>query len=366
MKIPGALKRLLLSIIIGLACLELFIRLGFALLPRFMPLIYVGGAHPRNLVIADGQTGYALNPGFACKETNDYEEYHVNVKINSLGMRDYENNAASLGHKGGYKIMGIGDSYTFGEGVELDQSYLALLENMLRQEYAPREITVFKAGVPGYGTKQEVELLKKRISLLKPDLVIMALLADEYQRSNDPYAYLEGYIVDRSKVDKLYLVGGRLYSSRAKNKKLGLIDAAIKHYYLTPQFMQHTFKTIRKRNKPKSPRQNLPLNKEQLRQKFSYTLLLLKEFKGLCEANGAKPMLILIEGDERQNEYLYQQASALGIPTLDLLPYFKKAAEDNIPYHFQRDKHWNPQGHKICAWALYDFILEEGPPGLRR
>jgi hypothetical protein len=89
MKLKSAVKPLI-SVFIGLVFLELCIRLGLFLLPNLMPPISAGGAHPRRLIIPDKELGYLLNPDFSCQETNDYKEYRVRVKINSLGFRDEE------------------------------------------------------------------------------------------------------------------------------------------------------------------------------------------------------------------------------------------------------------------------------------
>src|SRR4030043_590496 len=105
-----------ISILIGLIFLELTIRVGLIFLPNLMPPIQFGGAHPRNLIIPDKELGYLLNPNFHCKETNDYKEYHIDIKISSQGLRDYEHELS----KDVYRILAIGDSYTFGEGVELN------------------------------------------------------------------------------------------------------------------------------------------------------------------------------------------------------------------------------------------------------
>lgn len=347
------IKKLLISVIIGLMFLELSIRAGMLLIPTLMPSLYLGGAHPRNLIIPDQETGYLLNPNFKGEETNDYKEYRIGVKISPQGLRDYEHNLS----KKTYRILGIGDSYTFGEGVELKDTYLSVLENKLEEKYDPENIEIIKAGVPGYGTKQEIIFLKRYISFFKPDIVIMGLLPKEAFRSENPYTYCQGYIVESKKINQLYLVSGKLYSSHAKNRFLGKLDAFSKHFYLTPQFIQSRFKSLRKKFKKQNPKGEKFLSADELNKKYALTFSLLKEYKEICLAHGARPVIVLIEGNPIEDNFIIQFTKTIGIPTLSLYPVFKELDDKQITYHFLRDLHWNTTGHKVAAETILDFLL---------
>lgn len=345
---------LLASVVIGLLFFEICIRLGTIFFPRLLPPITFGGAHPRNLIIADKELGYRLRPNASGAETNDYQEYHIQANINSRGLRDYKHGLS----KNTYRILGLGDSYTFGEGVELKDSYLSVLESKLKARFGQNQIEVFKAGVPGYGTKQEVDFLKKYISEFKPNLVLLGLLPDETQRSISPYTYCQGYIVDSKKTDSLYLVSGKLYSSRAKSRFWGRVDAYIKHYYLTPQFMQSRVKNLRSKLKKKIDGDKAP--DEDLQDKFKLTFSLLKEYQEICRKNSALAVLVMIQGNTREDAYISSFSESIGIPTLSLVPYFEKLGKNGMRYHFDHDLHWNVVGHKACADALYDFLSSRG------
>lgn len=342
----------LLSVLFGIFFLEFCIRIMTIFMPRLMDPLAFGGAHPRNLIIQDKELGYLLRPNFQTKETNDYKEYLIDVRINSLGLRDYEHDLS----KNTYRILGIGDSYTFGEGAQIENTYLSVLEKELKNKYG-QDIEIFKAGIPGYSTKQEVGFLKRYITLFKPKVVIMGLLPVEAFRSEYPYTYCHGYIVDSRKVDTLYLVSGKLYSSKAKNKVLARLDCIRKHYYLTPQFVRSRFKFLSKKLRKKKPEENEKENSENPETKYTLTFSLLKEYKQICLAHGAQPVIVLIEGDPVQDNYIMEFTSRIGIPTLSLYPYFKELAEKNIPYHFKHDLHWNVTGHEIAAKAIFEFLI---------
>lgn len=351
MKLNLAIK-ISISILIGLIFLELSIRIGLIFLPNLMPPIQFGGAHPRNLIIPDKELGYLLNPSFYCKETNDYKEYRIDIKISSQGLRDYEHDLS----KDTYRILAIGDSYTFGEGVELTDTYLSILEEKLKDKYGQKNIEIIKAGIPGYGTKQEIIFLKRLMPIFKPKIVIMGLLPQETIRLETPYTYCYGYIVESNKLDRLYLVSGKLYSSRSKNRFWGKLDAIIKHYYFTPQFMQARFKYLRNKfKKHKTENENI-ISIDYLKQKHASLFSLLRDFKKICLLHNAHPVIILIDSNPIEDNFIAQFTKATGIPTLSLYPFFKELSDKNISYHFPRDKHWNAIGHKTAGLALFDFL----------
>jgi hypothetical protein len=105
--------------------------------------------HPRGLFLADPELGFVLAPSQASFHSNP--EYHVRVETNAIGLRERE-----LGPKGPgeYRLIVLGDSFTFGVGVEVDQVFTRWIENHLREAGLSHTVIV-NAGVGGYGTVQE-------------------------------------------------------------------------------------------------------------------------------------------------------------------------------------------------------------------
>ena len=89
------------------------------------------------------------------------------LATNELGFRDssYKINAD-------HKILLLGDSVSWGDGVEMNQSYPFLLEKMLNRNYPEKNIEVINSAVPGYSTFQQLIYLKKYGLKLKPDIII--------------------------------------------------------------------------------------------------------------------------------------------------------------------------------------------------
>lgn len=71
-----------------------------------------------------------------------------------------------------YRILVLGDSYTYGNGIEESERYSNVLERKLNSRYS-REIEVINAGYPGTGMKDYYLFLKNRGVEFEPDLVVV-------------------------------------------------------------------------------------------------------------------------------------------------------------------------------------------------
>ena len=69
------------------------------------------------------------------------------VSTNSNGLRD--RNFEYYKSEDVFRILVLGDSFTFGYGVEEDCTYPKLLEKKLRKEFPTSEIEVINSGITG-------------------------------------------------------------------------------------------------------------------------------------------------------------------------------------------------------------------------
>lgn len=101
----------------------------------------------------------------------------IKIKISSQGLRDKE---YSL-HKdlGVFRIVGLGDSNTFGLGVELENIFLKELERKLNENFNTH-YEVINFGVPGYCTLQQIESLKTKAIYYEPDLVLIGFKSGDF------------------------------------------------------------------------------------------------------------------------------------------------------------------------------------------
>lgn len=95
-----------------------------------------------------------------------YDEY--NGPINSLGFRGPEVSAKK--EPGVYRILSLGESTAYGDGMAWDKTYAARLESELNIHF--HRVQVINAAVRAWSTVQSVNLLKMQIGILQPDLVV--------------------------------------------------------------------------------------------------------------------------------------------------------------------------------------------------
>ncbi len=90
-------------------------------------------------------------------------------KINSFGLRGEE--IRPLSDK--IRIVGLGNSCTFGWRTEEDKIYLRQLEKMINADSTLPQVEIINAGIPGYSSFQGQKFYSTDILSLKPDLVLM-------------------------------------------------------------------------------------------------------------------------------------------------------------------------------------------------
>jgi hypothetical protein len=99
------------------------------------------------------------------------------ITTNSFGMRDVEPvppDAAST-----CNIIVLGDSYTFGFGVEANETYPKVLEQRLVAQAAGNEVQVLNFGVGGYNTRDEALVLEHKGRLWDPSLIIVGYVLND-------------------------------------------------------------------------------------------------------------------------------------------------------------------------------------------
>lgn len=108
---------------------------------------------PQESYVSDGEAGFLLAPGQHAF-THDRP-----VQINSLGLRDRE--YPRVPPPGVRRLLALGDSQTFGNGLALEDTWPKQLEHELGNAAGAIRWEVTNAGVPGTATWQQEILLKR-------------------------------------------------------------------------------------------------------------------------------------------------------------------------------------------------------------
>ncbi len=174
------------SCLLGMAVAELMIRL---VAPQ--PL---GVAVP--MYEPDDTLSHRLRPSF--RGTIRSGEFSTSVRINAQGFRGRAWSADAAP-----RVLVLGDSFTFGWGVEEECAFPSILEDSLAKTWPG--VRVYNAGVPGYGTLQERALADRLVPAWRPQVVVLAFtvgsdLQDNLIRGLHPEAGFEvrdGFLVER-------------------------------------------------------------------------------------------------------------------------------------------------------------------------
>ena len=98
-------------------------------------------------------------------------QYDTKRTHNSLGFRDYEYSVEKP--KGVFRIFVLGDSYSYGQGLEMTETYSKVLEKTLNDKYPSKHFEVINSSFLGLDTEKEFQRLKNEGIRLSPDMVIL-------------------------------------------------------------------------------------------------------------------------------------------------------------------------------------------------
>ncbi|MGB0579989.1 MAG: SGNH/GDSL hydrolase family protein [Limisphaerales bacterium] len=249
------------------------------------------------------------------------------LSINSKGLRDreypYEKPA------GVKRILVLGDSFAWGYGVGDEHIFTEVLEEKLAG--GEQKWDVINAGVSGYGTDQEYLFLKNEGLKYQPDVVLLAF----YLR-NDP-------------VNNTGLV------------QYGLGKPCFTKGDLSEFVPPHL-----------NPGTNY-LQAEGL-EPLQVTIRLVKGIDDLCTANNARMILMTFGGFGEPNpenaaavrwiseQLLFQLRVQLDTDLVNVgidEAFTANGVTPNEVFEGNRDRHWNPHGHKLVGEILHDFLKDQ-------
>jgi hypothetical protein len=161
----------LLLVLLSLGIAFIICELGLRLIRFSFPNYYVADAH----------TGSRLRPGAEGWQEGEGKAY---IRINSDGLRDREHSKAKPA--GTVRIAILGDSYAEAMQVPLEATFWAHLERELNRCHAfgDKKVEVLNFGVSGFGTAQELQMLRYRAWDYNPDIVLLAITTGNDVRNN--------------------------------------------------------------------------------------------------------------------------------------------------------------------------------------
>jgi sugar phosphate isomerase/epimerase len=109
--------------------------------------------------------------------------YGKPIRINSEGFRDREFVIPKA--PGTYRILTLGDSFTWGAGLDVHETIPKQLEAKLNAGSETGRFEVINGAIPGYNTLEEMRLLKKRGLKYDPDMVLLIYNLNDIESKPD-------------------------------------------------------------------------------------------------------------------------------------------------------------------------------------
>jgi len=259
----------------------------------------------------------------------------LTYRTNALGFRGPETTEAKP--EGVFRIIGLGDSFTFGRGVRADATFLADLQRRLDQT-SPGSFEVLNWGVAGYDTVDEANLLKHRGPAFSPDLVVLCFFLNDTKAGATVHTF--NPVSNRKRLPAWRRASALLDQLGARLARRGRVRELVASYH-----------AAYRENAPGWQRARAALTQARDQARAEGFTLVVMLFPVLWDLSGPSPFVDL-------HAKVAGFAESLGLPLLDLLPAFPGHDGPELWAH-PMDQHPSPEGHAIAGEALFAFLREQ-------
>lgn len=366
------------GLVAGLTVAEIMMRIANISFPKFHTI--------------DDTLGFVNNPGVHGWFTDEGRGY---VEFNSEGMRGPE--YAIEKPAGVFRVAVLGDSYTSALQVMFKDSFPAIVEKQLASCTALKShrIEVMNFGVSGYGTAQELILLREKVLKYSPDMVVLSFLSGN--DLSDNYFELDNTAVPRPyfKIQNGQLVENNSFQTSSyhlsrKTWKRKLYDVALEHLRTIQLMARLKHLKMEKdrldklKNSASDNRGNFldkgiygPPETPDMVAEWKIAERLILEISNTCRQSGSDFLLVTLTNpvqvspkniDTDNNKDLFYPEKRLrtlaetnGLEILTLAEPFKKHADINNEYlhGFGANTgggHWNEKGHALAGKLITEKI----------
>ena len=368
---------LVASVCLSLSFAEVFCRLALPR-PGFTPLggNWLPGAtmpHPTRL--------YQLRSNFSAGPGGAYGE--MEIQTNSIGLRERPLDELRLSK---FRILAVGDSFTFGAGINGEQTWPAQLERALHKRFPPTSssVKVINAGVFGYNLAQIRDLTEELLPEFSPQLVILGVFSGGFDRLKDPYTTFGSIIIRQSEVEQIHMVEGGLVYSHLSHPSLIALDHWLETHTYFGALLLHGLHAFYRRTSPlwkSGGRGDSPA----LQQQTAERRLLkdgLEEIRRIHKATSEKgiPLIAMLiasfdpanrvsEDEERVNDVVREWCLTERILTFDptrVLGRSQSSLRLNL-----KDHHWTASansivGEELAQYLINQHVIDDGASSTRR
>jgi lysophospholipase L1-like esterase len=345
-------------------------------------VITVRGHYPQK----DPILHHSLKPHAKMKRVQS--EFQVVYSINSHGLRDDEIRLPKPPHV--FRILLLGDSFTFGVGVELHETFTKQLEVLLNQPGSQGRYEVINGGCSSYSPILEYLFLVHKGLALAPDLVILNYDLSDVQ---DDYKYSQLADFDQdgrplrvhpSNVQWYYREERKRFLSSLPLLERSALYQGLREAYVLWQNRRDAavmYEAAQAIAGNIEFDRDLPMRENvDWKPYFEHSTRYLSMIAELLYAQGigfmvtTYPYGVLVSAQEwrvgrqlrgfdnrvyttRLFDYMAAFCQANHIPYLNTLPHFLTAG--TFPLFYPYDGHFTPNGHTVMAQALAQFLREK-------
>lgn len=300
---------------------------------------------------------YVTDSGFGVKvhwpnlvTHHSTSEYRIEIRTNSLGMRadrEYPFDKPA----GTYRVVGVGDSFTIGYEVEVEDCYLSRLERNLRD--AGKSLEVLNLGVSGFGTAEELIMLRERGFKFQPDAVIVGYFDNDIGDNTRSQLFAlqpDGALQQRNSS----------YLPAVKAQDFLFSFAAYRFLAENSHLMcfvrEQASEIVQKRMRKKSAAVQSLSNDDEAK----LTAALLDEVKRECDARGIRLYVLVIPSPDNTSNFPRAFLKNVGPANIvDMRPVQAGPIASQVLYWQKSDGHWTPAGHKLAAEELSKRIAAD-------
>ena len=298
--------------------------------------------------------GFTLVPNFEGRGPLD-----VPIKTNSQGFRDDGKHTLTK-PADVIRILGLGDSFTFGWGVSLEDTFLKKLEGNLEGRTGLK-IETINAGVPMWDLNQYYVYYREYGVQYQPDIVVLS-----YFFNDAPDIFQESIPADTRHQKGGQHTGGVLRYSYLFNFIKSFAHQIRRENRL--KRFDHLSELAARRKYMTKPNNDMVFDPgpDQERTSTTFITTLLKNIQSATKTHKGQLVLMYIPDIaqlhypewQHINRILVSITEKLDIPFLDMTPIFESDPNPGEFYFWPKDAHATPRGHEKMAEALTTLICQ--------
>ncbi|MEA4855916.1 GDSL-type esterase/lipase family protein [Solidesulfovibrio sp.] len=307
------------------------------------------------------------------------------VSLNNQGLRGTRPVSAAR-KPGTLRVLCLGDSYTYGVGVDDALAYPAQLRSILAKRLPGLDVEVVNAGVPFYDLFDELAYYREKGARLAPDVVVLQFYINDLEAMAGSFFREDLLVRQGGDYNAFEQAIGREAAERRINAWLdvhfpwlvGLVRGGglpqgpsraetgpFAVYHIKPTDEEQAL--LRDRN-----RQLSTASDRQAKRFWDNYRRALLEFRDAVAASGAKLLFVIAPDAAQVREDYNQPAAALvpfcrenGIPVLDLARQLRVMSGEKVEryYLLPVNGHINAEGNTVWAAAVADSLRVSPKPG---